>query len=368
MENKVFVRSEGALHTDKSRSCPDRIVKDIRPVEKGAYHTTERLIQGQSRSKTKSMPRDHFSASGDIGGCSSAGHRAGGNDAEQAPAHPSPCSSALFQRRLRQGIAPLKMDCLRPFKPRTDGRLCILDAPATHIRVGNSVDAKGRNMLTCIDIHTYEYFLMHNKERVDAARELARPPQQDRANFVSSGGGQQSAGMIEAVAMLNNMKGMEKGGHDGYREPGSLISPASSTLSSGGLSPELSPFLESDRCLTPFDLSASAVESDVPAQSSPETVPVSCANANDSGSTCCASRLGCKRGRGCVTVLPQDDFVSSLTPCNVDAGHDLWQPRQPRIAVDFQTEILEGVRAEIQEEIMIKRRKTMLNGLSKNMH
>jgi len=80
---------------------------------------------------------------------------------DQAAARPM----NLFARRGRGGIAPVQMDVIKPWKPRTDGELAILSAPATHIRLGATETQDGR-FLSCIDIHTYEFFLMKEKDAV----------------------------------------------------------------------------------------------------------------------------------------------------------------------------------------------------------
>lgn len=87
------------------------------------------------------------------------GHPEGSATQEQAASRPR----NLFERRGRGGIAPVKMDVIKPFKARQEGcELAILSAPATHIRLGAADSGDGR-FFTCIDIHTYEFFLMKEK-------------------------------------------------------------------------------------------------------------------------------------------------------------------------------------------------------------
>mmetsp|Transcript_11903 Transcript_11903/g.29157 ORF Transcript_11903/g.29157 Transcript_11903/m.29157 type:complete len:280 (+) Transcript_11903:201-1040(+) len=278
------------------------------------------------------------------------GHR-DATDEDHAPAQPS---SALFQRRLRKGIAPLNLEVVRPFKPRTDGKLCVLDAPATHIRLGASIAPNGAKMLTCIDIHTYEYFLMREDGPADPqpAREAGMGSQDNGhargspqgAAAQRGGSGLSSANTAEAAAVLADMDGIER---EEDRVAcwglGSIMSPCS--LRSGSSSPLLSPFLESDGLSPAEELPPAAV----PAP------PAAADVLQRDREAALATELGCKRGLGCVIV--SDAVVSPLTPCNVDAGTNLWMPRQPR-AVEVQGRSVSSI-ADVTEKFFGKRRKML---------
>ena len=67
---------------------------------------------------------------------------------------------SLIQRRKRKTPAPLNLDVLPPFKRRNAGQVCVLEAPATHVRL-HSVQAGPHHVMhQCIDAHTEEVFFL----------------------------------------------------------------------------------------------------------------------------------------------------------------------------------------------------------------
>lgn len=67
---------------------------------------------------------------------------------------------SLIQRRKRKAPAPLRLDVIPPFKRRNAGQVCVLEAPATHVRL-HSVQAGPHHVMhQCLDAHTEELFFM----------------------------------------------------------------------------------------------------------------------------------------------------------------------------------------------------------------
>ena len=65
---------------------------------------------------------------------------------------------SLIERRKRSVLPPLRLDVLPAFKRRNAGQICVLDAPATHVRL-HAVQAGPYHMMhQCIDAHTNEIF------------------------------------------------------------------------------------------------------------------------------------------------------------------------------------------------------------------
>jgi hypothetical protein len=289
-----------------------------------------------------------------------AGHRKEGIDssAERAASRPSSCSS-LFERRGRKGIAPLKMECVKPFKPRTDGKLCVLDAPATHIRLGSSVGIDGNRMLTCIDIHTLEYFLMHDKDapkhhlplpeldgKGEANSRFEAPTCSIQESNADGSKDEVSANMREAVGVLANICTQDDD-CDGYSSAGlgSLISPCSSFCSEPSSPLALPAVAEAQSPNPTFILDQVEAETSHAHCTAPTTIPESDLKA--------CLRLGVKRS---INASPSATVVSPLTPCNVDAGPNLWTLRSAPI-ISMETAVVDSVRSEIEQEVVLKRRR-----------
>jgi hypothetical protein len=287
----------------------------------------------------------------------SAGHRKEAVDTctERAASRPSSCFS-LFERRGRKGIAPLKMECVKPFKPRSDGKLCILDAPATHIRLGSSVGIDGNRMLTCIDIHTLEYFLMPDKDapkhhlpmenKVVENRDEAKRERGDYGTVETSSSSHKaevSANMKEAVGVLTNICQEDEADDDySYTALGSLISPSSSFYSE-----PCSPLMLPTPTQADTQPSNSCFILDhAVSEHAPSTAPTTIPDID------MKARLGVKRT---FSSSPSAAVVSPLTPCNVDAGPNLWTLRSAPIT--FETAVVDSVRSEIEQEVVLKRRR-----------
>jgi hypothetical protein len=71
---------------------------------------------------------------------------------------PSVFEKKLIERRGKRQLSALKLDCIRPFSFNSD-TLCILSAPATHIRLQTVPCTEGFVLHKCIDIRTHEFFL-----------------------------------------------------------------------------------------------------------------------------------------------------------------------------------------------------------------
>ena len=70
-----------------------------------------------------------------------------------------PAEATLFERRQKKGrIDPIRLDCIRPFTSKSDS-ICVLSAPATHIRLQTMPCGDGLVVHRCIDIRTHEFFL-----------------------------------------------------------------------------------------------------------------------------------------------------------------------------------------------------------------
>ena len=74
--------------------------------------------------------------------------------------------STLFERRQKKGrIDPIRLDCIRPFTSKSD-TICVLSAPATHIRLQTVPCGDGFVVHRCIDIRTHEFFLHPERAEV----------------------------------------------------------------------------------------------------------------------------------------------------------------------------------------------------------
>jgi len=66
----------------------------------------------------------------------------------------------LVERRKRKAPAPLQLDIIPPFKRRNADQICVLEAPATHLRL-HAVQAGPHHVMhQCIDACTEEIFFM----------------------------------------------------------------------------------------------------------------------------------------------------------------------------------------------------------------
>lgn len=66
----------------------------------------------------------------------------------------------LIERRKRKMPAALDLSVLRPFKRRNPDQICVLEAPATHVRL-HTVQAGPHHMMhQCLDAHTEEIFFL----------------------------------------------------------------------------------------------------------------------------------------------------------------------------------------------------------------
>ena len=75
-------------------------------------------------------------------------------ETKAAPAPP------LMERRRRKALSPLRLDIIPPFRRRNTNQICVLEAPATHIRL-HAVQAGPHHMMhQCIDAHTEEVFFL----------------------------------------------------------------------------------------------------------------------------------------------------------------------------------------------------------------
>jgi hypothetical protein len=71
---------------------------------------------------------------------------------------PSICDKKLIERRGKRQLSAINLDCIRPFSSTSD-TLCVLSAPATHIRLQTVPCSEGFVLHKCIDIRTHEFFL-----------------------------------------------------------------------------------------------------------------------------------------------------------------------------------------------------------------
>lgn len=255
---------------------------------------------------------------------------------------------SLFARRGRGGIAPVQMDVIKPWKPRTDGELAILSAPATHIRLGATETQDGK-FFSCIDIHTYEFFLVKDKNAA------VGPP----AAVAQAGGPQkiaESKHSLEAKAKepaAMSVVAAEIGfGHDPIDDAG-----AGSALAELAVGPKPHVALEEQLEVEAGKIQGILLLTDgkrnnkrvrgcsdevleVPAVGSP--VSSSCRSPDASESTVADSEvwsappsagtldsedkmLGCMRGSGCVIVSSHSpEAASPHTPRNVDAATTLF--------------------------------------------
>ena len=66
----------------------------------------------------------------------------------------------LMERRRRKALSPLRLDIIPPFRRRNTNQICVLEAPATHVRL-HAVQAGPHHMMhQCIDAHTEEVFFL----------------------------------------------------------------------------------------------------------------------------------------------------------------------------------------------------------------
>ena len=91
------------------------------------------------------------------------------SNAENPQSLRGPRGKKLFERRGLDTLTPLHLDCIKPFT-RSSENLCILSAPATHIRLQTVAGPDGFVVHKCIDIRTHEFFL-HPQKLTDCARQ-----------------------------------------------------------------------------------------------------------------------------------------------------------------------------------------------------
>jgi len=85
--------------------------------------------------------------------------RCHGNPEEEAGVAAAP-PPTLMERRRRKALSPLRLDIIPPFRRRNTNQICVLEAPATHIRL-HAVQAGPHHMMhQCIDAHTEEVFFL----------------------------------------------------------------------------------------------------------------------------------------------------------------------------------------------------------------
>jgi len=76
---------------------------------------------------------------------------------EAGVAEPRP---TLLERRQRKALSPLRLDIIPPFRRRNTDQICVLEAPATHVRL-HAVQAGPHHIMhQCIDAHTEEVFFL----------------------------------------------------------------------------------------------------------------------------------------------------------------------------------------------------------------
>jgi hypothetical protein len=87
-----------------------------------------------------------------------------------------PQTVPLIERRKRKMPAALDLGVLPPFKRRNPEQICVLDAPATHVRLHTVAAGPHHMMHQCIDVHTAELFLLP---------EYVGPPEEKTAHSVA---------------------------------------------------------------------------------------------------------------------------------------------------------------------------------------
>jgi hypothetical protein len=112
--------------------------------------------------------------------------------------HQPSAPATLFERRHRKGrISPVRLDCIRPFTSKSDS-ICVLSAPATHIRLQTVPCGDGFVVHRCIDIRTHEFFLHPERMVTNQISDLAAAPTlndciADAAASIAAGGSALSA-------------------------------------------------------------------------------------------------------------------------------------------------------------------------------
>ena len=96
-------------------------------------------------------------------------HRQRSGDASIAPSDETATSGAtketgpapsVLARRKRPALEPLQLDIIPAFKRRNVGQMCVLEAPATHVRLHAVPAGPHHVMHQCIDAHTEEMFFL----------------------------------------------------------------------------------------------------------------------------------------------------------------------------------------------------------------
>ena len=106
-----------------------------------AKSSTEALTKHRQRSADASVaPRDEMATSGAT--------------KETAP------TPSVLARRKRPALEPLQLDIIPAFKRRNVGQMCVLEAPATHVRLHAVPAGPHHVMHQCIDAHTEEMFFL----------------------------------------------------------------------------------------------------------------------------------------------------------------------------------------------------------------
>ena len=110
-------------------------------------------------------------------------HRQRSGDASIAPSEETATSGAtketgpapsVLARRKRPALEPLQLDIIPAFKRRNVGQMCVLEAPATHVRLHAVPAGPHHVMHQCIDAHTEEmFFLPEYVGPTDAASQAA---------------------------------------------------------------------------------------------------------------------------------------------------------------------------------------------------
>jgi hypothetical protein len=109
--------------------------------------------------------------------------------------------STLFERRQKKGrIDPIRLDCIRPFTSKSD-TICVLSAPATHIRLQTVPCGEGFVVHRCIDIRTHEFFL--HPERADGKLTSLSVPSSASTDDVCSSASTNSVSSAERAGTTN---------------------------------------------------------------------------------------------------------------------------------------------------------------------
>ena len=120
------------------------------PVARSGAETLREAESGSSDTRSASCDRH-----GSMPGCVQSGD--GKTDAE-AHTGEHAAEVSLLERRKRKALSPLRLDVIPPFKRRNTTQMCVLEAPATHVRL-HAVQAGPHHVMhQCIDAHTAEVF------------------------------------------------------------------------------------------------------------------------------------------------------------------------------------------------------------------